>query len=493
MRHDLVRQGRSLLILTCLAVLLAGTAGTHAQVVPMKLVRVATGLSSPLFVTAPRGDTSRLFVVQQGGLIRILNLQTMALNATPFLSVTGIITGGERGLLGLAFDPDYAKNGKFYVYVTVSGGVWGAGSSQVRQYQVSANPDVANTAFTTVIAFDQPQSNHNGGWIGFSPRPGDTRNLYIASGDGGGSNDQGTGHIEPGGNSQNNTTLLGKMLRISIDAATGTYTIPADNPFASAAPPIRREIFTNGLRNPYRSAFDRLTGDLFIGDVGQSAREEISVQKASNPGGGENFEWRLREGFIQTPGGNPAVGGASPPGGVPPIYDYPRSVGGTVIGGYIYRGPQIPSLRGVYVFGDYLGSNRVYTLNYNGATASGFQNIGPTLASASGFSISNLSSLGEDANGELYLVDITNQSVSRLEPVTPHVVTTGVSKVPGGSASISGRGLPFRVHTVQAANTLVEPFSTIGTTTAAGTGELFFEEEFLPPGPAQRFYRFVSP
>src|SRR5436305_14278757 len=157
------------------------------------------------------------------------------INSTAFLTLSDIVVGGEEGLLGLAFDPNYATNGKFYVNCIAPGGAFNSGITQIRQYQVSSNPDIADitpTNIKTMLAFDQPQSNHNGGWIGFSPRAGDDHNLYIATGDGGNANDFGTGHA-PGGNAQTNTTLLGKMLRIHIDAVAGTYTIPPDNPYAS--------------------------------------------------------------------------------------------------------------------------------------------------------------------------------------------------------------------------------------------------------------------
>ncbi|MBA2623402.1 MAG: PQQ-dependent sugar dehydrogenase, partial [Chthoniobacterales bacterium] len=244
-------------------------------VAPLTAVRVASGLSAPVFITAPPADPSRLFIVEQTGGVRILNLQTLTLDATPFVDLSPLLRngrGGEQGLLGLAFHPDYASNGKFYTYYTAPGGVFGEGVSTVSQIQVTASPN--SFTATPLLSFDQPQSNHNGGWIGFSPRSGDANNLYIATGDGGNGNDEGPGRIEPGGNSQNNTTLLGQILRINVDAAAGTYSIPANNPFAGAAAPVRREIWTLGLRNPFRCGFDRTTGDFFIGDVGQGAREE---------------------------------------------------------------------------------------------------------------------------------------------------------------------------------------------------------------------------
>ncbi len=279
-------------------------------------VRVASGFTQPLFVLAPPGDTGRLFIVRQTGQVHILNLATGALNPTVFLDINARLTftGGEQGLLGMAFDPDYSSNGKFYLNFVVPGGAFGLGTTHVSQFQVSANPDVADTTVEKIlVTFDHPQSNHNGGWIGFSPRGGDVRNLYIATGDGGAGNDQESGHIEPGGNAQNNTTLLGKMLRLHVDAVSGTASIPANNPFAGS-PTFRNEIWLYGLRNPFRCSFDRANGALFIGDVGQDTREEVDVQLSANAGGGENYGWRLREGQIATPTGSPAVGGPAPPG-----------------------------------------------------------------------------------------------------------------------------------------------------------------------------------
>src|SRR5205809_538243 len=395
-------------------------AGLQAQIVAgLDAFRVASGLTQPLFVTAPPGDSERLFIVQQNGRIRILNLATGMLNSTPFLALTGLAAGGEQGLVGMAFDPDSAADGECYLNSTVPGGAFGNGVTHISQFTVSANPNIADpTSERILLTFDQPQANHNGGWIGFSPRAGDANNLYIATGDGGGANDQGTGHIEPGGNAQSLTTLLGKMLRIHINSAAGTATIPPNNPFVGVTG-ARGEIWAFGLRNPFRNSFDRQTGRMFIGDVGQSTREEIDVQQPTNPGGGENYGWRVREGSIQ----NPAFPGTPPPpGAVDPIFDYPRSVGRTVIGAYVYRGQRIPNLRGVYVFADYLGpesgpgNGQIFTLSYNGAIASNFENITAQLfpTRAGGFTLRHPSSLGEDSNGELYITDYGNGSVFKI-------------------------------------------------------------------------------
>jgi glucose/arabinose dehydrogenase len=485
-------------LLSCFSI----PAHVRAQAVPgLAAVRVATGLTAPLFATTPPGDFNRLFIVQQTGQIRILNLATGTLNSTAFLDIhTSIVSGGEQGLLGLAFDPDYTTNGKFYVDFTASGGTYGNGVTHIAQFTVSANPDVADpTSVKTLLTFDQPQTNHNGGWIAFSPRAGDDHNLYIATGDGGNGNDQdnGVGHIEPGGNAQNTTTLLGKMLRIHVDPATGTYSIPSNNPFFGSAT-SRQEIWAYGLRNPFRDSFDRLNGRMFIGDVGQDTREEIDVQEATNPGGGENYEWRLREGFIATPTGSPVVGGDRPPGGIDPIYDYPHSTGQTIIGGYVYRGKQIPALRGTYVFADYLGPEpkfvgKVFSLDYDGTSAGNFQDITAELfpTSTGGYNLSNPTSLGEDANGELYICDISAGSVYKIVPVTPNVTIDSIARdSQSGHIVLNGSGVPFKVHTVKATADLTQPFMTIGTATAAGDGTFQFEDA---TNLSARFYRVVYP
>jgi glucose/arabinose dehydrogenase len=394
----------------------------NAQAPRLDAMRVAGGFTAPLYVTAPPGDTSRLFVVQQSGQIKIIKLPSRTVNATPYLDVSSEIAyGGEQGLLGLAFDPNYATNGRFYINYTAPGGAFGAGVTHIAQLTVSADPDIADPGSELpLLTFDQPQTNHNGGWIGFSPRSGDEGNLYIATGDGGSANDAGPGHIEPGGNAQNTTTLLGKMLRIHIEAAPGTYTIPPDNPFFGSTTD-KQEIWAFGLRNPFRDSFDRVTGTMFLGDVGQDSREEVDVQQPSNPGGGENYGWRVREGFIQ----NPAYpNDPPPPDAIDPIFDYPHTTGQTVIGGYIYQGNAIPALRGIYVFGDYLGpeggnnTGRIFTLHYNGGAASNFRDITSQLfpTRIGNFPLNNPSSFGEDARGELYITDIGNGNIYKITP-----------------------------------------------------------------------------
>ena len=393
------------------------------QTVSLDAVRIAGGFDQPLFLTTPPGDTGRLFIVERPGKIRIIKLPQRTVNAAPFLDITSEVASGgtEQGLLGLAFDPNYATNGRFYLNYTAPGGEFNNGVTHIAELTVSADPDVADPASElTLLTYDQPAKNHNGGWIGFSPRPGDGGNLYIASGDGGPGNDRGPGHIEPGGNAQNTTTVLGKMLRIHInDDPPGTYSIPPDNPYFGSETD-KQEIWQYGLRNPWRDSFDRLTGTMYIADVGQSRREEVDVQLPSNPGGGENWGWRVREGSIQNPAyPNDPV----PPDALDPAFDYSHSTGQVVIGGYIYRGRKIPDLRGVYVFADNLGpeggdsTGRIWTLNFDdNGTASNFQDITADLfpTRKGNFPLQNPASLGEDANGELYITAIGSGDIFKI-------------------------------------------------------------------------------
>ena len=482
-----------------------------AQPIPsLDAVRVVSGLSSAVFVTAPPGDYNRIFVVRQSGQIHIIKLAELAAgNVTPLLlldisSGHNLQAGGEQGLLGMAFDPNFSTaghpgQGKFYLYFTVSGGTWPPnGVTHVSQFQVVPSDPTGNTALGTEhllmmprpspspaipLTFSHPQPNHNAGWIGFSPRSGDDYNLYISTGDGGNGYDQDPsptpnppGHIEPGGNAQNKTTLLGKMLRVHVNPADATYSIPPNNPFINVAG-ARPEIWAYGLRNPFRDSFDRLNGRMYIGDVGQDTREEVDVQEPTNPGGGENYGWRLREGTFQTP--KAGIGGPQPADNVEPILDYGRTTGGTVIGGYVYRGRQIPGLTGTYVFGDYV-AHKIFTLAFNGNSASTFTNISSQLfPTATSDSLVALSGFGEDANGELYITDVgsgNGGSVYKIVPTTPNVALDNVTYT-GTTFTLHGFGLPFKVHTVQAVDSMSQQFTgQAGTATAGGNGAISFSD-----------------
>ena len=236
---------------------------------------------------------------------------------------------------------------------------------------------------------------------------------------------------------------------------------------------------------------------MFIGDVGQDTREEIDVQQPTNPGGGENYEWRLREGKIATPTGG--VGGPRPHGGVDPIFDYPHSKGQTVIGGYVYRGNQIAALQGTYVFADYLGpepgsQGKIFTLNYNGTTASNFQDITSKLfpTAVGGYTLSNPSSLGEDANGELYITDIGNGNVYKIVPAAATAHIESVARLENGHVLLQGFGVPFETYTIEASANLTPAFFPIGTATAESDGTFQFEDIYAGNFPERR-YRVTHP
>ena len=353
---------------------------------------VSTAFARPVFVCSPPGDANRLFVLEQHtGRIRIFDRTAQSIKATPFLTISTLNRASEEGLLGLAFHPGYRTNGFFYVNITPSGGTR---RTEILRYQAQGDPatsDVADAASRKLIlSFNQPESNHNGGWLGFGP----DSYLYIATGDGGGANDQ-HGTI---GNGQNRTNLLGKILRIDVDGGD-PYAIPDGNPFKGHAT-YADEIWAFGLRNPWRCSFDRETGHLWIGDVGQGAREEVDVI----PDGlaGLNFGWRPREGAIQTPA-YPNEQPVTP--AVNPVTDYPRSLGYSVTGGYVYRGNAIPELRGKYVFADY-GTARFWTVTPDGTGTNGTRAEITTELDPGPRKVSDVSSFGEDNEGELYICDL---------------------------------------------------------------------------------------
>ncbi len=356
---------------------------------PLTTTVVQSGFTSPLYITSPLGDFERIFVVEQGGAIKIIKNGNLLPN--PFLSLSAKVSCcGERGLLGLAFHPNYFSNGYFFVNYTNT-----AGNTVLARYQVSDNPDLADTAGLILLSINQPFSNHNGGWIGFGP---DDGYLYIATGDGGSAGD-------PQNNGQKGSTLLGKILRIDVDTAAG-YKIPADNPFGGSAE-FKEEIWDYGLRNPWRCSFDRLTGDFYIADVGQNAWEEVNFEPDTSSGG-VNYGWRLKEGThcFNPPANCDALGLTTDP-----IHEYPHTDGCSVTGGYLYRGCAIPDLRGTYFFGDYC-SGTVWSFRYDGTDTSEFQDRTSEL----GVGFFNISSFGEDGKGELYIVGHNNGTVYKIVP-----------------------------------------------------------------------------
>jgi glucose/arabinose dehydrogenase len=362
------------------------TISVQAQTAPtIRLQPVLSGLSSPVFITNASDGSRRLFIVEQGGRIKVA--QPGATTVTEFLNISSkIISGGERGLLGLAFHPQYSQNRRFFVYYTRAGD----GAIQIAEYQVSANnPNVADTAEKVIITIPHPNfTNHNGGTIAF----GADGYLYAAPGDGGGAND-------PDNNAQNINVLLGKMLRIDINVpigSTANYLIPPDNPFAGATAGAD-EIYAFGLRNPYRFSFDRTNNQLWTADVGQGAREEVDIITR-----GGNYGWRIMEGTICTPGINP---NCTPPAGhIPPIFEYSSAESNgrcSITGGNVYRGARGALPNGGYVYGDYC-SGEIFLWNNNQQTV---------LLDTDRF----ISSFGEGEDGEIYVVGLSNGTVDRIE------------------------------------------------------------------------------
>jgi glucose/arabinose dehydrogenase len=322
---------------------------------------------------------------------------------TPVLTVTGVDHSGsnERGLLGMAFHPDYATNGYFYVYLSRR-----LEPNQIRRYTVSANPNVADPAsMQIVMTMADPFSNHNGGWMGFGPR----QLPLVACGDGGSGND-------PLGNAQNKASLLGKILRLDVDndAFPGdpntNYAIPAGNPFAGAGDPGADEVFHYGLRNPWRDSFDRLTGDLYIGDVGQNAFEELDRAPAGSVG--LNFGWACMEANSCRA---TAACTCNDVALTPPIHSYPLYVGGTlaIMGGYVYRGTELCGMQGTYFFADY-GSGAIWSTPTPGPVHITTRTT--QLDPPGTLSIASISSFGEDANGELYICDRSGGEVFKIVP-----------------------------------------------------------------------------
>ena len=351
--------------------------------------QVVGGLNSPLGVTNAGDGSGRLFVVQRGGQIRVIDAAGHLL-AAPFVDLANRIkAGGEQGLLGLAFHPSFAANGRLFVDYTRAGD----GATVISELTAAPNRASANPATERILlTIPQPYANHNGGQVAF----GRDGFLYIGMGDGGSGGD-------PQGNGQNRQTLLGKILRISVDGASApgkAYGIPNNNPYApgGVAPGAGLpEIWAYGLRNPWRFSFDRANGDLYIGDVGQSAWEEIDRQGAGSRGG-ENYGWNAFEGK------HCFTSACSAPNAVAPVAEYSHDVGCSVSGGYVYRGTRQPGLQGIYVFGDYC-SGTIFTIPAGVASAT------PKPVSDTGLSIS---SFGEGQDGEIYLVDIGSGGIYRV-------------------------------------------------------------------------------
>lgn len=388
------------------ATLSLSVAVTDIAETAFRVRRVAVGLNQPAFLAPVPDGSGRVFVVELGGRVLLLSPSAGTIAPTPFLDLTGqIATDGERGLLGFATAPDFRNSGTFYVFVTIPGG-----TIEIRRYRtMGGNRDRADPATgDAILSVPHPRSNHNGGWIDF----GADNLLYIGVGDGGGSGD-------PDNNGQNPNTLLGKILRIdpSLDGypadASRDYAIPANNPFATGggAP----EVLAYGLRNPFRNGFDPATGNLWIGDVGQGAVEEIDLLRPADAGA--NYGWPILEGTHAYRGGSTA-------GLTPPVAEYLHGSGtrqgNTVIGGYVYRG-SIEQLQGQYAFADFIVPN-AWTIAVSRVAQ------GTTLASSefvvrnadfapNAGQFNNLVSFGVDEAGNLYLVDLDGE-IFAIEPAS---------------------------------------------------------------------------
>jgi hypothetical protein len=345
----------------------------------LALDTVVTGLSHPLFVTAPPGDRNRLFIVERTGQIKIL--RNGAVLPTPFLDITSRVSNGsEQGILGMAFLPNYASSRAFVVYYMDPGLV----STLSRFHVPAGTPDVADAGVEdTLLTIRQPIGDHNGGMLAY----GADGYLYMSVGDGGCCGD-------PDGHGQDQTELLGSMLRLNV-GSSGPYTVPAGNPWATD-PTIRHELWNYGLRNPWRFSFDRSTHDLYIADVGDDTREEVDVTSHTSSGA-ENYGWRIMEGK-QCFGG----GSCSQTGLTLPVLDYGHNEGCSIIGGYVYRGAAMPGLRGTYFYSDFC-SAWIRSFRWNGGVATEQKQY--DLLDSSEFP----TSFGEDADGELYVMtDVGN-------------------------------------------------------------------------------------
>lgn len=379
---------------------------------PIVAETIVSGLTLPVYLTHAPGDPYRVYIVEKAGRIKILDLRDPGAGTILFLDIDALVGGGqvsfdERGLLGLAFHPDYENNGLFFLHFTSAGGMMRPPTDDsVFAEFVRVTPDSAEPEMERILlVVDQPSTNHNGGWLGFGPND---SFLYASLGDGGGQNGEFL-------RAQNTGVLNGSILRLDVDgsnSSNGEYGIPETNPFVDEAG--LDEIWSFGLRNPWRCSFDRATGDLYIGDVGQGTLEEISFQPASSEGR-ENYGWRCFEGtnvFSVTGACNPA------PATVMPFHTYSHIVspfGCSVTGGYVYRGSAIPTLDGEYFFADFC-TDDVWTIDVIGGVAP----IAPAVSrnaelESGGVTLNSIASFGEDAFGELYIVD-QNGSIHRIEP-----------------------------------------------------------------------------
>ena len=436
--HYNYKKRLSFIILVALLIFLQTTLSQAQPTI--ELTEIASGFSTPVDI-AHTGD-DRLFVVEQTGRIRVID-GNQQIQSMPFLNITNKIRfGGERGLLGLAFHPDFSTNGFFYVNYTNT-----AGNTHIARFQVAAGATVADPDSELILlTIDQPFPNHNGGALKFGP----DGFLYIGLGDGGFAGDP----INAG---QDNQVLLGKMLRIDVDNdANGLpYAVPADNPFVNS-PNFRAEIWASGLRNPWRFSFDQLTGDLWIADVGQDRQEEINFIPSSEPGG-LDFGWRCYEGDNLF---NP-TGCADESTFYFPVHTYATtpSVGESVTGGYVYRGTQNTDLVGQYIYGDFV-SGRIWALELvdNEASNTEILNIG----------MNEISTFGEDATGELYLAAYSSGTIYQIQQP---IISSVEEKLEAGAITIyPNPSQETLLVKLEAANNLPNKLTIINT-----NGQIVYE------------------
>jgi len=431
-------KGRLALALLLVVVAVVGAAARVDAQLTLGFEPVASGLSSPLGLVHAGDGSGRLFIVEQTGRVKVFD--GAAVLATPFLDVSALVSCcGERGLLGLAFHPDYRTNGLFYVHYTNT-----AGNTTLARYRVSSIPNVADaTSAQILLTVTQPFANHNGGQIAFGP----DRLLYMGLGDGGDAGD-------PGNRAQDLSTLLGKILRIDVDGGA-PYAIPATNPFRNTTGAMP-EIWAYGLRNPWRFSFDRLTGDLFIADVGQSAREEVNFQLSTSPGG-ENYGWRRMEGTACfNPSTNCNDGTLKLP-----ILEYDHSLGCSITGGHRYRGRRFPQYATRFFYGDFC-SGRIWAATQSGQTWSTTQLMDTTLS---------ITSFGEDEGGELYVVHYgsgSNGTVQRLTEVGQSFTLT-VARAGTGSGTVTSTPAAINCGSVCANTFGAGAIVTLTATPAAGS------------------------
>lgn len=373
----------TLLLLLCAAIPISfnacrghGSSSATPAIPQLSLVQTAGGFTHPVHITHVGDGSGRLFIVEQGGLIKII--KNGAVLPTPFLDVSSLLisSAGEQGLLSVAFPPGYADKQYFYIDYT---GKQGVGDTVIARYHTTADPDIADPASAqTLLVVVQPFTNHNGGQLAFGP----DGYLYIGMGDGGSGGD-------PLNNAQNPLSLLGKILRIDVEPQLDPYISPPSNPFIGNAG-YSPEIWALGLRNPWRFSFDRETGDLYIADVGQNLYEEVNIQPAANAGG-ENYGWNIMEGFHCY---NSASCNQS--GLTLPVVEYGHSLGDcSITGGFVYRGREFSALQGVYIYGDYC-SGRIWGLRRAGGAWENKLILDSDLL---------ISTFGEDEAGDLYVAD----------------------------------------------------------------------------------------